>query len=111
MRSSELLSSMIAVCYAIFLSALIVPAANAGSGETVKPSTNRSGICEGYGPQTPRDISKKSGINRRVFTLAPPYKKMNLCNIHTHTNAEHKGPGFSIFAGDDAQGTHRRPSP
>jgi hypothetical protein len=29
---------------------------------------------------------------------------MNLCNIHTHTNAEHKGPGFSIFAGDDAHG-------
>ena len=22
---------------------------------------------------------------------------MNLCNIHTHTNAEHKGPGFSVF--------------
>jgi hypothetical protein len=32
---------------------------------------------------------------------------MNLCNIHTHTNAEHKGPGFSIFAGDGTFGGYR----
>ncbi len=29
---------------------------------------------------------------------------MNLCNIHAHSNAEHKGPGFSVFVGDDASG-------
>jgi hypothetical protein len=32
---------------------------------------------------------------------------MNLCNIHTHTNAEHKGPGFSVFAGDGTFGGYR----
>lgn len=67
------------------------------------PRVSSSGICRGYGPQTPRDITKKSGINRRLFSLAPSFDQMNLCNIHTHTNAEHKGPGFAIYAG---QGTH-----
>lgn len=56
-------------------------------------------LCEGYGPQTPRDISSAIGTNARTFTLAPASSDMNLCNIHTHTNAEHKGPGFSLFAG------------
>jgi len=32
---------------------------------------------------------------------------MNLCNIHTHTNAEHKGPGFSVFAGDGEHGGYK----
>ncbi|MDE0190089.1 MAG: delta-class carbonic anhydrase, partial [Gammaproteobacteria bacterium] len=30
--------------------------------------------------------------------------EMNLCNIHTHTNAEHKGPGFSVFVSDADDG-------
>lgn len=29
---------------------------------------------------------------------------MNLCNIHFHTNAEHKGPGFSVSAGAGEHG-------
>ena len=66
-----------------------------------------SDICKGYGPQTPRDISAKDGTNARIFTLAPPAAKMNLCNIHTHTNAEHKGPGFSVFAGDGEHGGYK----
>ena len=32
---------------------------------------------------------------------------MNLCNIHTHTNAEHKGPGFSISAGAGEHGGYK----
>ena len=32
---------------------------------------------------------------------------MNLCNIHTHTNAENKGPGFAIFAGAGEHGGYR----
>ena len=52
--------------------------------------------CQGYGPQTPRDISSPAGTNSRTFTFAPAAGDMNLCNIHTHTNAEHKGPGFSV---------------
>lgn len=61
-------------------------------------------ICQGYGPQTPRDISEGAGANHRLFTLAPPVEQMNLCNIHFHTNAEHKGPGFGVFAGAGEHG-------
>ena len=61
-------------------------------------------LCRGFGPQTPRDISASQGSNQRVFTLAPPASKLNLCNIHTHTNAEHKGPGFAVFAGGGKNG-------
>ncbi|MEL7107828.1 MAG: delta-class carbonic anhydrase [Pseudomonadota bacterium] len=54
-------------------------------------------LCLDMGPQTPRDISSVVGLNTVTFPKAPPYSAMNLCNIHTHTNAEHKGPGFSVF--------------
>lgn len=56
--------------------------------------------CTGFGPQTPRDIDSRSGENKRVFSMAPSYKEMNLCNIHFHKNAEHKAKDFSIYAGD-----------
>jgi hypothetical protein len=39
--------------------------------------------------------------------MAPPAANMNLCNIHTHTNAEHKGPGFSVYAGDGEHGGYK----
>lgn len=61
-------------------------------------------ICEGFGPQTPRDISSVSGTNAVDFTMAPAADELNLCNIHTHTNAEHKGPGFEVFVGDGTYG-------
>ena len=64
-------------------------------------------VCTGYGPQTPRDISSVEGSNPRVWTLAPPSTEMNLCNIHTHTNAEHKGPGFSVHAGGGDHGGYK----
>lgn len=64
-------------------------------------------LCQGFGPQTPRDISNVVGTNKRVFSLAQPAAEMNLCNIHTHTNAEHKGPGFSVFAGGDEHGGYK----
>lgn len=63
-----------------------------------------AGACVGYGPQTPRDISEVKGLNERIFALAGATKEMNLCNIHSHTNAEHKGPGFSISAGEGVNG-------
>ncbi|WP_158965055.1 delta-class carbonic anhydrase [Chachezhania sediminis] len=61
-------------------------------------------ICSGFGPQTPRDISDLRGRNTQIFPAAPASTEMNLCNIHTHTNAEHKGPGFSVYAGDGDHG-------
>ncbi len=64
-------------------------------------------VCTNFGPQTPRDISDTAGTNDNLFTLAPDFKQMNLCNIHTHTNAEHKGPGFSVYAGDGENGGYQ----
>ncbi|WP_299437320.1 delta-class carbonic anhydrase [uncultured Rhodospira sp.] len=64
-------------------------------------------LCEGFGPQTPRDISERAGSNARVFTLAPAASAMNLCDIHFHVNAEHKGPGYSVFAGDGEHGGYQ----
>ena len=57
-------------------------------------------VCDGAGPQTPRDIDSSVGENSRVFSLAPSSDEMNLCNIHFHNNAEHKAKDFSIFAGE-----------
>lgn len=73
------------------------------TGLTGSPALSQE-LCVGYGPQTPRDISSVAGANERLWTLAPSSDKMNLCNIHTHTNAEHKAPGFSIFAGSEDDG-------
>jgi hypothetical protein len=64
-------------------------------------------ICMGYGPQTPRDITEAAGTNPQLFPIAPPSTGMNLCNIHSHTNAEHKGPGFSVFVGADEYGGYQ----
>ncbi|MEM1182949.1 MAG: delta-class carbonic anhydrase [Acidobacteriota bacterium] len=61
-------------------------------------------VCQGFGPQTPRDISSTAGENARVFSMAPAHTEMNLCNIHFHKHAEHKGPGFSVFKGSADDG-------
>lgn len=61
-------------------------------------------VCEGYGPQTPRDIDSKVGTNPVDFSLAPASSNMNLCNIHFHKNAEHKAKDFAIYAGDKPNG-------
>ena len=55
---------------------------------------------QGVGPQSPRDIDSLAGSNQRVFGPAPAYTQMNLCNIHFHKNAEHKGGEFTIYAGN-----------
>ena len=64
-------------------------------------------LCTGYGPQAPRDIALRAGINARHFSMAPPATDMNLCNIHLHVQAEHSGPGFSLPAGDGPHGGFR----
>ena len=61
-------------------------------------------MCKGFGPQTPRDITATAGENTQAIAMAPAPTQMNLCNIHTHTNAEHKGPGFAISAGSGEHG-------
>lgn len=55
---------------------------------------------KGFGPQAPRDLGKKAGNNSVVFSTAPARSEMNLCNIHFHKNAEHKGGQFTAYAGN-----------
>ena len=55
---------------------------------------------KGFGPQSPRDIDSASGNNTVAFNAAPAYTQMNLCNIHFHKNAEHKGGEFTKYAGN-----------
>ena len=55
---------------------------------------------KGFGPQSPRDIDAVTGSNSRTFNAAPASSKMNLCDIHFHKNAEHKGGEFASYAGN-----------
>jgi hypothetical protein len=55
---------------------------------------------KGFGPQAPRDIDSHKGKNTIIFSMAPERKHMNLCNIHFHKNAEHKGGEFTTYAGN-----------
>ena len=83
------------------------------SHETVADSviaTQRAELAKntdgkGFGPQAPRDIDSAKGSNKIEFKSAPEYTDMNLCNIHFHKNAEHKGGEFTVYAGNgDGQG-------
>lgn len=68
-------------------------------------STQRLHLAEntkgkGFGPQSPRNIDVTKGSNNIVFSAAPPYKQMNLCNIHFHKGAEHAGGEYTKYAGN-----------
>lgn len=80
-----------------------IPLATLGLAMTLSPAAAQQ-LCQGFGPQTPRDISNHAGSNTTAVSFAPDAAALNLCNIHTHTNAEHKGPGFSVFAGEGEHG-------
>jgi len=56
--------------------------------------------AKGFGPQSPRDIDSLFGRNLVMFGNAPKSSEMNLCNIHFHKNAEHKGGQFTKYAGN-----------
>ena len=79
-------------CFAIYLVSIMFTVAIAEDA------------CEGFGPQTPRDIDNNQGNNKQIFSIAPGFEDMNLCNIHFHVNAEHKAKDFSIYAGDGENG-------
>jgi len=52
------------------------------------------------GPQSPRDLTKfDPGTNAVKSAPAPSADKMNLCNVHFHQFAEHKGTEYSREAG------------
>jgi len=80
-------------------------ASNTSTTSSENQATEKSAeLCLDAGPQTPRDISSLTGLNTVTFAMAPAASDMNLCNIHTHTNAEHKGPGFSVFVDNTDNG-------
>lgn len=107
-------NALFATTSLLFLAACSNSTAPAPSGEDTTPPPATAtvqeapiaaeSLCTDFGPQTPRDISSVAGTNADEFPLAPAYTEMNLCNIHTHTNAEHKGPGFSVFVNDSDSG-------
>lgn len=55
---------------------------------------------KGFGPQSPRDLSVTDGANPIDFADAPAFATMNLCNIHFHEGAEHRGGEFTTFVGN-----------
>jgi hypothetical protein len=85
-----------------------VAVAATNSGETVSDDViaeQRVALAKttngaGFGPQSPRDIDAITGENPRQFEMAPDSREMNLCNIHFHEAAEHKGGEFTSFAGN-----------
>jgi len=89
---------------ALMLSACATDTSSTSDAATTMAKADNQALCTDFGPQTPRDISNTMGINPVMFDLAPASTEMNLCNIHTHTNAEHKGPGFSVFVNNTDSG-------
>lgn len=74
-------------------------------GEKSRIEAQRANLAKasenaGFGPQSPRYIGDRRGENPIRFSTAPPFSKMNLCNIHFHKNAEHAGGEFTQYAGD-----------
>lgn len=64
-----------------------------------RSALTKAAVEGGFGPQSPRDISKPFGANKIVFGAAPRRSEMNLCNIHIHEAAEHRGGEFTAYAG------------
>lgn len=65
---------------------------------------SKSEKVSGDGPQSPRDIDNPKGENKSVFSMAPAYDTMNLCNIHFHVNAEHKARDYATLDKGNAGG-------
>lgn len=99
-----------------FTAALVVAGSIAQASE-ISPAVSDSVIAnqrsalataadgQGFGPQSPRDIDNPTGTNARIFGAAPDHRVMNLCNIHFHESAEHKGGEFTLFVGNgDGEG-------
>ncbi len=68
------------------------------SEQRIRLAENING--KGFGPQSPVDIDAIVGNNPRTFNIAPESTQMNLCDIHFHKNAEHKGGEYTKYAGN-----------
>ena len=101
------------VCIALFLTSCLAFPAMADNSQPVsdqvlaeqKEALSAATLGAGFGPQSPRDLTQSEGKNRRIFATAPSRASMNLCNIHFHENAEHRGGRFLTYAGNgDGEG-------
>ena len=92
------------VCIAFAVSASAAFADGHSVGDDViaaqRAALASSAAGKGFGPQSPRDLGMVEGKNALFFNDAPPYQQMNLCNIHFHENAEHRGGDFTTYAGN-----------
>jgi hypothetical protein len=61
---------------------------NAASGTELQCNDPKAG------PQSPRSILDGSGNQAANLAKAPPFEALNLCNVHFHRGAEHRGHGF-----------------
>ena len=61
---------------------------------------SKSANAVNSGPQSPRDIDNPVGTNKIIFSVAPNRSVMNLCNIHFHAPAEHRGGQFTRYIGN-----------
>lgn len=104
-----MISNLNKISIALLTAAILIPnAVVAKEGKQVSDGViakQRAALAantkgKGFGPQSPRDIDANSGVNARLFGEAPSYQQMNLCNIHFHKNAEHKGGEFTKYAGN-----------
>lgn len=91
------------VAVALSSSALAQVADSVIAEQRAQLAANTAG--KGFGPQSPRDLDQEDGNNLRLFSEAPSHTQMNLCNIHFHAAAEHKGGEFTTYAGNgDGEG-------
>ena len=96
------------ICSTLILPMFLATAVGEGATDSSNQATKSANAsCDGFGPQTPRDIDSLVGENKRIFSLAPPAEQLNLCNIHFHENAEHKAKDFSVFAGSGDNGGYQ----
>lgn len=100
------LSARPAVAALAILAAGVAVAESGGHGAVddgaiaAQRATLAAAAGEGFGPQAPRDITVPTGNNPIVFSMAPHPAQMNLCNIHFHEAAEHRGGEFTTSAGN-----------
>lgn len=99
--------SILIFCAVATLAPMMVRSLDVGRGSVAddvivgqRTALEKNTKNSGFGPQSPRDIDLHAGNNQRLFSAAPAYTKMNLCNIHFHKNAEHKGGEFTRYAGN-----------
>ncbi|ATG40029.1 delta-class carbonic anhydrase [Phaeobacter piscinae] len=99
-RSIVALAAALAFAHGAETSADTSETAKDGEMDRQRAALAMSTFGAGFGPQSPRDIDAAEGHNLRFFAEAPPASQMNLCNIHFHENAEHRGGEFTTYAGN-----------